>query len=64
MTTIISLLKVVAILVAAVLLGNWYQAQTKKVRAEGKPWYKIYTSLPGILIIVIMLLPVILWLLK
>jgi hypothetical protein len=63
-TTVLSLLKITAVLVAAILIGNWYQSELKKVRAKGKPWYKLYLSLPGIIIILVILLPVFLWLLK
>lgn len=65
MTTVLSILKLIAVIIAAILVGNWYQSEAKKVRAGKKSWYHLYTSLPGILIIiVIVLLPIVLWLLK
>lgn len=65
MTTVLSLLKLAAVLVAAILIGNWYQSESKKIRAEKKAWYRLYTTVPGILVIVVVvLLPVLLWLLK
>jgi hypothetical protein len=59
---LIALLKAGAVLVAAVLLGNWFLAELKASRAKGRPWYAAYFSLPGILIIIALLLPVFLWL--
>lgn len=64
MTTLVSLLKIAAILIAAILIGNWYQSEIKKIRAEGKPWYKLYISPPGLLIVAAILLPILIWLLK
>lgn len=64
MATLFSLLKVSAVLIAAILIGNWYQSELKKMRAAGKQWYQIYTSLPGILILLALLLPVIVWIFR
>jgi hypothetical protein len=53
-------LKYLSVLIAAVILGNWYLAEYKKARMAGLPWYRAYFSLPGILIVIIILiLPVI-----
>jgi hypothetical protein len=49
-----------AILAAAALLGNWFLAELKTARAQRKPWYAPYVSLPGILIIIAVLIPVLL----
>jgi len=53
-------LQYLSVLIAAVILGNWYLSEYKKARTAGLPWYRAYFSLPGILIIaLILLLPVI-----
>lgn len=53
-------LKYLSVLIAAVILGNWYLAEYKKARIAGLPWYRAYFSLPGILIVlIILILPVI-----
>lgn len=57
-------LKMVAVLVAAILVGNWFLAEVKQARLKGKPWYQPYLSAPGILIILAFLLPIFWWLLK
>jgi uncharacterized protein HemY len=59
MSIFIQVLRLVAILIAAILLGKWYLSEYKKARYLGKPWYTAYISIPGILIILVLLLPVI-----
>jgi len=58
------LLKAIAVLVAAVMVGNWFLAEVRKTKAAGKPLYKAYFTLPGLLIIVMLMIPVILWFMK
>ena len=62
LTNLVGLLKAGAVLLAAILLGNWFMAELRVVRAKGRPWYAVYFSLPGILIILAVLLPVFWWL--
>jgi hypothetical protein len=64
LSTIFGLLKAVAVLVAAILLGNWFLAEAKAARAKGRPKYAAYLTLPGILIVVVILLPVLMWLMS
>jgi hypothetical protein len=63
-TTLVSLLKIAVILIAAILIGNWYQSESKKIKAKGKPWYKLYLSPPGLLIVAAIFLPIVIWLLR
>jgi hypothetical protein len=51
----------ISILVAALLIGNWFLAEVKKARLNGKPWYQPYLSIPGLLIILALILPIIVW---
>jgi hypothetical protein len=53
-----SILKAIPILVAAFLLGNWFLAEVKKAKMARKPWYAPYLSIPGILVIIALLIPV------
>ena len=62
LTSLIDILKAGAVLLAAILLGNWFMAELKASRAKGRPWYAAYFSLPGVLIILAVLLPLFLWL--
>jgi len=62
---IIKILKIVAVLIAAVLIGNWFMSEFRKAQAGGKPWYYAYLSPPGLLILaVIIILPLIIWFLE
>lgn len=58
------LLKAAAVLAAAGFLGNWFLSELKKARAQNKPWYAPYLSIPGLLIALAILLPVILRLIR
>jgi len=60
--TILSFLKPVAVLLAAALLGNWFLSEARAARAKGRPKYAIYLTLPGILIVLAVLIPVLIWL--
>lgn len=61
----LQVLKMISALVAASIIGNWFLAEVRKSRHRGEPWYKPYGSLPGILIIVLMLtLPVLIWMIR
>ena len=62
---VIDILKLVSVLVAAVMVGNWFMSELKNCRRENKPWYAVYLTIPGILIIVaICVLPVLAWFVK
>ena len=59
---LVTLVKIIAVCIAAGLLGNWFSDEVKKAKHKGDPPYKAYASIPGILIIVlIVLLPVLAW---
>jgi hypothetical protein len=58
--TFFSFLKVIPILIAAMVLGNWFIFEVKKKRKLQAPWYAPYLSIPGILIIIMILIPVLL----
>jgi hypothetical protein len=64
-STLTTLLKIIATLVAAILVGNWFMSEVKKARFKGAPWYQPYVSIPGLLIIlVVLLVPIVLWIIK
>jgi len=62
--TLISIARIIAPLVAAILLGNWFMSEVKKARFKGAPWYQPYISIPGLLIILAILVPIVLWIIK
>ena len=61
MSTIVIIIKLFAILVAAISLGTWFLKEVAKSRAEGTSWMTPYKSIPGILILVSVFVPVIYW---
>jgi len=58
------ILKYVAVLAAAAIIGQSFLGELKKARALALPWYRPYLSLPGIIIILAVLSPLFLKLLK
>lgn len=64
MLNIAAIAKIIAPLVAAVLVGNWFMSEVKKARIKGGPWFRPYLSIPGVMIILAILLPLILWIIK
>ena len=64
MATLTTIVKIIAPLAAAILVGNWFLSEAKKVRAKGGQWYQPYLSIPGVMIILAILLPIILWMIK
>lgn len=62
MTTLSQIIKMVAVLAAAALLGNWFLSELRSARHSGKPWYAAYLTPPGILIILAaVILPLTAW---
>jgi hypothetical protein len=57
------LVRVAAVLIAAILVGNWFLAEIRKSKIKREPWYKPYVSLPGLIILAALCLPLIFWLL-
>ena len=56
---IVDLLKIIAVLIAAMLIGNGFLRELKKAHALGLPWYRPYLSPPGLLIVLaVLLLPI------
>ena len=57
---LLNLIKYVAVLVAAIIIGNWFLSEVRKAKAYEQPWYKPYVSLPGLIILAALSLPLIL----
>lgn len=65
MNTLLLILKVLALLIGASMLGNWFLAELRSAKRKSLPWYTAYISAPGILIIIIVVLfPIIVWFLR
>ncbi len=62
--TLTTIVRIIAPLVAAIFLGNWFLSEVKKARFKGGPWYQPYISIPGLLIILAILIPIVLWIIR
>ena len=54
---LIKLVKYVAVLAAAMIIGNWFLIEVKKAKCNEQPWYKPYFSIPGLIILAALSLP-------
>jgi hypothetical protein len=54
---LIKLVKYVAVLAAAMIIGNWFLIEVKKAKFNEQPWYKPYFSIPGLIILAALSLP-------
>jgi len=62
---IATVIKLVAVFMAATMLGRWFQDEIKKSTIKKEPWHKPYLSLPGLIILAaICFLPVLIWIIK
>ena len=62
MPALSQIIKMVAVLAAAALLGNWFLHELRAARRQHKPWYAAYLSPPGILIMLAaVFLPLVVW---
>jgi hypothetical protein len=51
-------------LAAAVFIGKQFTAEAKKARRRERPWYAVYFTLPGVLILLAIGLPIAVWILR
>jgi hypothetical protein len=54
-----NLIKYVAVLIAAIIIGNWFLREARTAKTNKEPWYKPYLSLPGLIILAALSLPLI-----
>ncbi len=43
-----------AVIIVALLLGRWYSKERDRLLSRGEPWIKSWTTLPGVIILVIL----------
>ena len=60
---LLNLIKYAAVLVAAIIIGNWFLTEVRKAKTVKAPWYKPYLSVPGLIILAALSLPLLLLLL-
>jgi hypothetical protein len=51
-----TLVEAAAVLAAAFILGNWFLKEIRKARRQGEAWYRPYMSVPGVLILLLILI--------
>jgi len=64
MTGAIGVLKAIAALTAAILVGRWFLDEVQKAQRRKDAWYRPYLSPPGLLILAFMAIPIVMWILK
>ncbi|MFZ0131711.1 MAG: hypothetical protein WAK95_04155 [Desulfobacterales bacterium] len=57
-----NLLTLAAPLLAAVILGNLFLTEVKKARRSRAAWYAPYLTLPGLMVLAALSIPVLIWL--
>ncbi|MFZ7125605.1 MAG: hypothetical protein ACOWWM_05560 [Desulfobacterales bacterium] len=62
MPTILQIVKIIIVLIASITLGNWFMTEFRSARVRKKPWYAVYLSPPGLLILLAVTLPLLVWL--
>ena len=55
----LTLVKYGGVMIAAIIVGNWFLAEVKKANRKQQPWYKPYLSVPGLIIVAASSLPLI-----
>ena len=58
--SLLNLIKYAAVLVAAIIIGNWFLSKSRKAKRNEEPWYRPYVSVPGLIILAALSLPLIL----
>jgi H+/Cl- antiporter ClcA len=64
MSGLFGLLKLIMPLLAAVIVGNWFLGEAKRAKLAGKPWYTPYLTIPGLLVLIALMIPFVLWVIK
>ena len=55
----LTLVKYGGVLIAAIIVGNWFLAEVKIANRKQQPWYKPYLSVPGLIILAALSLPLV-----
>ena len=61
---LLTAIKLICVVVAAILLGSLFRRQAQKTAAEGQPLHRAYLSVPGLLVLLVLMLPVVVWLIR
>ncbi|MFO7838802.1 MAG: hypothetical protein R6X08_04805 [Desulfosalsimonadaceae bacterium] len=64
MQLLTDIVKILALLAAAAIIGNWFLREVKNAKIAGKPWYAPYLTIPGGLVLAAILLPILVWIVQ
>lgn len=64
MSRLLEALILVCTLAGAIIIGKLFQAEVLNSRRRNKPRYAPYLSIPGVLIVLAICLPVIVWIIS
>lgn len=64
MENLIPYLKFIPVLIAAMLVGNAFLKEVRAAQRVKAPWYRPYLTLPGVIVILALLAPLVLWILN
>ena len=64
MERLIPFLKFIPVLIAAVLVGNAFLKEVRKAQLAKAPWYQPYRTIPGVIVVIALLVPIVLWLIR
>jgi hypothetical protein len=62
MDDLLSNLKFLPVLIAAILVGNAFLKEVRKAQRQKAPWYRPYLTVPGVIVVIALLTPLVLWL--
>ncbi|MDY6824141.1 MAG: hypothetical protein SWH68_10170 [Thermodesulfobacteriota bacterium] len=60
MEDLIKLFQMIIALILAVMVGNRFLRHVRRVRDNREPWYKAYMTIPGMIILLALLIPIVL----
>ena len=61
MEKLVPYLKFIPVLIAAVLVGNAFLKEVRAAQRKKAPWYRPYLTLPGVIVVLALLAPLVLW---
>jgi hypothetical protein len=64
MPALIDIIKLASVLLGSAILGNWFLSELKRARMRKLPWYTVYLSPAGLLILAALSLPIIYWIVR
>jgi len=64
METLVNIIGALSVLAAGAMLGKMFFTETRNAHRKNAPWYAPFMSLPGILVLIALAVPIIIWLVR